>query len=79
MRKTSNRPKRTGKRRRSLLQPGESISYKKEKILLRFLSEQKKILSRRVTRFTAKQQRALTRAIKEARVLAMLPFLNHKR
>jgi small subunit ribosomal protein S18 len=33
-------------------------------------------LPRRITGLTAKQQRALTTAIKQARVVALLPFIN---
>ncbi len=72
------RPRRAHKRRRSLLEPGEIIDYNKITVLRRFVSEQGKILSRRVSRLTSKQQRAMTKAIKQARVLALLPFLNQE-
>ncbi|XLS64154.1 hypothetical protein HN51_024128, partial [Arachis hypogaea] len=38
-----------------------------------------KILSRRVNRSTLKQQRLITIAIKEARILSSLPFLNNEK
>ena len=47
-------------------------------LIIRFISEQGKILSRRVTRLTLKQQRLITIAIKRARILSSLPFLNNK-
>jgi len=39
------------------------------------LSEHAKILSRRVTGSRAKHQRQLTRAIKRARYMALLPYV----
>ncbi len=64
------------RRRVSPLQPGEPIDYKDVDLLRRFITERGKILPRRVTGLTAKQQRQLTIAIKRARVMALLPFLN---
>lgn len=46
-------------------------------LISRFISEQGKILSRRVNRLTLKQQRLITIAIKQARILSLLPFLNN--
>ncbi|GBD42915.1 30S ribosomal protein S18 [bacterium HR40] len=50
------------------------IDYKDVKLLQRFISETGKIVPRRITAVTAKEQRALARAIKRARILALLPF-----
>lgn len=50
------------------------IDYKDER-LKEFLSEHGKILSRRVTGSRAKHQRRLTRAIKRARYMALLPYV----
>ncbi|GAA4685178.1 30S ribosomal protein S18 [Streptomyces chumphonensis] len=50
------------------------IDYKDTDLLRRFLSDRGKIRSRRVTRVTARQQRQLTRAIKNAREMALLPY-----
>ena len=52
------------------------IDYKNTDLLLRFLNEQGKILPRRITGTTAKQQRQLSRAIKRARHLALIPFVS---
>lgn len=52
----------------------EDIDYKDER-LKEFLSEHGKILSRRVTGSRAKHQRRLTRAIKRARYMALLPYV----
>ena len=51
------------------------INYKDTKILTNFLSEQGKILPRRVTGLTSKQQKKVTKLIKMARIAALLPFV----
>jgi small subunit ribosomal protein S18 len=51
------------------------IDYKDIKLLQRFVSERGKIVPRRITAVTAKEQRALARAIKRARQLALLPYV----
>jgi len=48
-------------------------------LISQFISEQGKILSRRVNRLTLKQQRLITIAIKQARILSSLPFLNNEK
>jgi small subunit ribosomal protein S18 len=50
------------------------IDYKDIKLLQRFVSERGKIVPRRITAVTAKEQRDLAQAIKRARLLALLPF-----
>lgn len=64
--------------RRSLspIQSGDRIDYKNMSLLYRLISQQGKILSRRVNRSTLKQQRLITIAIKQARILSLLPFVN---
>lgn len=52
------------------------IDYKDVDLLKRFISERGKILPRRVTGTSAKYQRKLTRAIKRARQMALLPYVN---
>ncbi|WKB35869.1 30S ribosomal protein S18 [Terrilactibacillus sp. S3-3] len=51
-----------------------TIDYKDVDLLRRFISERGKILPRRVTGTSAKYQRQLTRAIKRARQMALLPY-----
>ena len=51
------------------------ITYKDIKILTNYLSEQGKILPRRVTGLTSKQQKKITKCIKTARIAALLPFV----
>lgn len=53
----------------------EYVDYKDIDLLKRYLNEQGKILPRRITNVTAKFQRQLTRAVKRARHLALLPFV----
>ncbi|HOV98681.1 MAG TPA: 30S ribosomal protein S18 [Bacteroidota bacterium] len=52
------------------------IDYKNEKRLIRCISEQGRIIPRRITGTCAKHQRQLTLAIKRARHLGLLPFVN---
>ena len=52
------------------------IDYKDPDFLLKLVNEQGKILPRRLTGLTAKQQRDLTNAVKRARIVALLPFVN---
>ncbi|MBS3945768.1 MAG: 30S ribosomal protein S18 [Melioribacter sp.] len=52
------------------------IDYKDSKQLQRFLTDQGKIIPRRITGLTAKQHRELVTAIKRARHLAILPFVS---
>ena len=51
------------------------IDYKDIKLLQRFISERGKIVPRRITSVTAKEQRELAQAIKRARHLGMLPYV----
>ena len=51
------------------------IDFKDEKRIVRFLTEQGKIIPRRTSGNCAKHQRQLARAIKRARHLALIPFV----
>ena len=53
----------------------EKVDYKDVELLKRFIWERGKILPRRVTGTYAKNQRKLTKAIKRARVMGLLPFV----
>jgi small subunit ribosomal protein S18 len=66
------------RRRVSPIKPGEPIDYKDVELLRRFITERGKILPRRITGLTAKQQRDLTKSVKQARLLALLPFINRE-
>nr|YP_010626696.1 ribosomal protein S18 [Roscoea scillifolia]WBK25182.1 ribosomal protein S18 [Roscoea scillifolia]WBK25268.1 ribosomal protein S18 [Roscoea scillifolia] len=71
--------KRSFRRRLPPIRSGDRIDYRNMSLISRFISEQGKILSRRVNRLTLKQQRLITIAIKQARILSLLPFLNNER
>jgi small subunit ribosomal protein S18 len=64
------------RRRLSPIKPGDPIDYKDVDLLRKFITERGKILPRRITGLTTQQQRVLTLAIKRARVVALLPFIN---
>ncbi len=51
------------------------IDYKDPDFLLRFVNEQGKILPRRLTGTSTKYQKKVSKAIKRARHLALLPFV----
>ena len=50
------------------------INYKDVKLLKRFITEQGKIMPRRVTGTSSKMHRKLVKAIKQARNIALLPY-----
>nr|YP_009397444.1 ribosomal protein S18 [Dasyclonium flaccidum]ARW66630.1 ribosomal protein S18 [Dasyclonium flaccidum] len=54
----------------------EILDYKDIDALRKFINDQGKILSRRSTGLNSKQQKQITKCIKRARILALLPFLN---
>lgn len=51
--------------------------YKRVDILMKFITERGKILPRRITGTSAKFQRRLSRQIKIARALALLPYVKN--
>jgi len=53
------------------------VDYKQIQVLRAFMTETGKILSARITGNCASHQRQLTRAIKRARNLALLPYVSH--
>ena len=52
------------------------LDYKDERALGRFLTDRGKILPSRLSGMCARHQRQLSTAIKRARQLALLPYLN---
>ena len=54
------------------------IDYKDVSMLRRFVSERGKIVPSRITAVSAKKQRELTQAIKRARFLALLPYVDKR-
>ncbi len=71
--------KRGGARRRKKVcvfcGKDNAIDFKDANKLKRYISERGKILPRRITGNCAKHQRALTVAIKRARHLAIIPYV----
>jgi small subunit ribosomal protein S18 len=55
-----------------LLEGVTEIDYKDAELLRKFTTERGKILSRRYTGVTSKQQRQVKRAIRQARVMGLL-------
>ena len=64
------------RRRVSPIKPEEKIDYKDVDLLRKFITDRGKILPRRITGLTAQQQRHLTTAIKRARAISLLPYVN---
>jgi small subunit ribosomal protein S18 len=52
----------------------EGIDYKDTALLRKFVSDRGKIRARRVTGVTVQEQRAIARAVKNAREMALLPY-----
>ena len=61
-------------RRRRKVTLKSRIDYKDVDLLRGFMDDRGKILPRRLTRLNTKQQRQVTKAIKRARSIALLPF-----
>jgi len=53
------------------------IDYKNDKMLTKFTTEQGRIIPRRTSGVCAKHQRMLSNAIKKARIIALLPFVDN--
>lgn len=77
IKKTKFKRKRFGNRQRSTakfkISADTSIDYKNLTLLQKFINDRGKILPRRITDVSAKQQRQLVSSIKRARFLALLP------
>jgi len=62
------------KRVSPLADPNVVIDYKNPQLLKHFLTDRGKIVPARITGVSARQQRSITKAIKRARLLALLPY-----
>ena len=69
------RGRRKGVRIKPIPGPKLFVYYKDLPNLVRYLSPQGQILSRKRTAFSARQQRCLKIAVKRARHLGLLPFV----
>jgi small subunit ribosomal protein S18 len=54
------------------------FDYRDDRKLRRFINEQGKIIPRRITGLSAKEQNLLTKSIKWARHLAIIPFVSEE-
>lgn len=73
--------RRRGGRKRApafTAEPDFQFDYKDPQTLKHFITERGKIVPRRISGLSAKQQRALTQAIKLARKISLLPFTGVK-
>lgn len=70
----SRRKKRVLFKRKRTLDPNIVVDYKSPDILKRFVTDRGKIIPRRISGATAKQQRAICTAVKRARYLSLLPY-----
>ena len=67
-------PRRFQRRRQNQALP-DYIDWKDTDFLRRFVPERGKIMPRRISGVSAKDQRRLAQAIKRARAIALLPFV----
>ncbi len=52
------------------------IDWKDTKLLSRYISERGKMIPSRITAVSQKKQRELARAVKNARYMALIPYVN---
>jgi len=77
--KAPRRRRRFMMRRKRTLDPSIAIDYKKPDVLKRFITERGKIIPRRISGATAKQQRQICEAVKRARFLSLIPYsISHR-
>jgi small subunit ribosomal protein S18 len=69
-----DRPRRYHRRRPRQIVP-DYLDWKDVDLLRTFVPERGKIMPRRISGISAKDQRRLAKAIKRARSMAMLPFV----
>nr|YP_010500078.1 ribosomal protein S18 [Gormaniella terricola]UWV18255.1 ribosomal protein S18 [Gormaniella terricola] len=67
------------KSKNKVLYDRKFVDYKNRSLLQEYISFDGKILPRRKTGITTKQQRYLTKAIKTARILCLLPFVKKEK
>ena len=79
MEKSSARPMKRGRKKVCMFcaDRAETIDYKDITKLRKCMTERSKILPRRVTGTCAYHQRELTKAIKRARHVALIPYVSY--
>ena len=53
----------------------DEVNYKDTKILSNFINDQGKIIPRRISGLSSKQQKRVAKLIKRARIASLLPFV----
>ncbi|HEV8592672.1 MAG TPA: 30S ribosomal protein S18 [Pyrinomonadaceae bacterium] len=71
---TDKMPRRYQRRRPRQIVP-DYVDWKDVEFLRQFIPERGKIMPRRISGITAKDQRRIATAIKRARTMALLPFV----
>lgn len=66
----------TSKKYYNILQINKTLDYTDIDILTQYITEQGKILPKRITGLSTKQQKKITKNIKRARILSLMPFIN---
>lgn len=72
--KMPSAPRRYQRRRQSTFIP-DYVDWKDVEFLRRFIPERGKIMPRRISGISAKDQRRVSQAIKRARSMALIPFV----
>ena len=61
-----------------ILEPDlKEVDFKDVRFLSRYVTDRGRILPRKITGLNCQQQRMITRAIKRARQMSLLPFINY--
>ncbi|MFN3344188.1 MAG: 30S ribosomal protein S18 [Chloroherpetonaceae bacterium] len=76
--KQSSRAQQAKKQRKVPKNQIAFFDYRDDRKLRRFINEQGKIIPRRITGLSAKEQNLLTKSIKWARHLAIIPFVSEE-
>lgn len=72
-----NKPRSSSSRRSSSLLANDKtlvIDYKNPQLLKAFLTDRGKVVPARISGVSARQQRQITKAVKRARMLALIPY-----
>ncbi len=74
---SDDKPNRSSARRSSSLLANDKtlvIDYKNPQLLKAFLTDRGKVVPARISGVSARQQRQITKAVKRARMLALIPY-----
>ncbi len=74
---SDDKPRSSSSRRSSSLLANDKtlvIDYKNPQLLKSFLTDRGKVVPARISGVSARQQRQITKAVKRARMLALIPY-----